>query len=1587
MNREALPLLTALLAASAGAQELSSSLPLTSVGSKLMWTVGDQDLRLVVGMDARVRLELYSPQLDPDDYRSPDEYGDEHYDAQPVTTTFTLLGDAGQVLRQQTFGAGSHDWQAFLDQDLPGGTYTLKVRTEGNAKNTFAVRVNSVSASVEADRVNVNVHARDWTPAVNVHNDGGPLSLRLYDGDGATELEAELRDDAGHTYPVKVSGQLDWETIQVPETPGNYTVYLRQPVTARQYSNTVGFSLFRSSDAQVPLTIARADTTGRLTLTAELVLPNGTQSTTAPVQVGDRTLTVNGTQTLTVPAQAYALHAAPVAGAAVTLSAPSVTVRKGETAQAKVQVRPNVQLTLKADKDLVCVGDVVTFTATARTAFAGDLPAELRASLPMNLQPVGAVEKTATLNAQRPTELRFEARAVLAGAAQVRADLGPWGQSQTTDLRVLASTTQLELRRADLPSALPGETVNVSFTVTNASGAPADFTVEDQPGANLQAQASTTFSGTLQPGETRELRYPALVVGQSGDTTTAQATLRSACEGVQTSSAAFTVATPAEAPTPAPQAAPAITRESTVRIPFDAPKVATQLVIAHALPAGSTYVPGSSTLEGHALPDPVIGTSGRAYWTVPGSLRGLLTYRVTHTGALPTLSSPALIGKYAFGRREVLVGDANLADLDAATPAAQAAPQENDGDLKLPLAGTVYRTRDKISISVVGTQNDPRVLTVNGAPVTEASLGGKTLDPTTGQVRLDYVGVNLRPGENVLAYGDQTIKVYLASAAVNVEFTPVNLEADGVTPLRLKVRVVDANGLTPDLPALTLDSTLEPTAQDAAPKIGSYQVRLTDGEGTLELPALTAPTRFTVRALLGAKVIERNFEATPGGGNVAVGFVSATAGLGGNPTLSARGQAYAEQRLGSGKLYVAVTGGYDATLNDGQLTGAPTDEHLPTTANPTVRYPAYGDASTEQLALQGMDPVAFRYEHPTFNVQYRQAPVPIDVFSIGETPTALSGFTRTNPQVSGFAAWLPRDLGDDTLIPDGTRVLRLSHTGAVPDSETVQLVTRDRVTGAVTTTTLTRYADYTLDPDAGVLYLSKAITAVDEHLNDVRLHVTYRVLNRSENRTLGYGAQVKGTFGAFTAAAAVVRMDGVTSTGARLTYDTQATHASVTGAYADGVMLAADARTTYAAGDATLSAHYQDASYDGLNKGTAGFGVNASANYAFTPALTGTVTGQYTRTLNADDTTTEGGTVTALARYRTGALAVGGGLKAGTGTEAGVSAVASASYDANPFSVSVQHAQPISAGTQQPTTDITTKVQVAPNVTLGVTDTITWGEGQRASVSLNSKLGGTNLSAAYDLPTASGEGNRARFGADTSLALTDHLTLGLNGSVTLAVQNGASTYNAGASLRYTQDRLTATAKTDFSVTQGRLKTVLAGGVTYSLSDQWTLTTDGTTVLGSDPGTRFTVGTTLRDGPWQGLAYARYQTGSLAGGTPQLTGEASLEYHRATYAVRGNLAARTNLNDPDSFTYQPSASATWYVTDRLGLGLNARALLQPAAGFAQYGYGAEASLRVLSGTWLTVGYNLKGFDGVGSSVYTRPGAYLRLDLLLDEGQRK
>lgn len=1010
---------------------------------------------------------------------------------------------------------------------------------------------------------------------------------------------------------------------------------------------------------------------------------------------------------------------------------------------------------------------------------------------------------------------------------------------------------------------------------------------------------------------------------------------------------------------PAPAGSEAVPAEvtQTVTLPFSAPAQAERLVLAHDLPQGVRFVAGSVTLDGVSVPDPRVGPSGRLYFELPARTQGVLQYQIIGGQADLILPAPALLAVYPRDRREVLAGSLDLRDYAAAsTPRAGAS--ENPGAVKTPLAGTVYRDRNQVSVTVQGPLDRDLTLTVNGQPVPAALLGRRVTDESQGTETRDYLAVPLQVGENVLSAGGDQVRVYLAGRTERVVAEGVQLQADGSTPVRVRVRALDANGLGTAVPFVTVRSSLEPLSPDANPQEAGYQVRLTDGEGVLELRPQTVPATLTLEFGVDTLVQRQVLAVTPDPARVALGHVSVTLGLTPLHFADARGAAYLETMLGAGKLYAAVN-----------------SEGLPTQENPTQRFPLYGDASTQTVPLSGADPVAFRYEHPDYWAHYRQATVPVDVFPVGSL-TALAFSTRGDTRISGYAALVPREQVDEILTPDGTRLYRLRVSPVAPDSESIELVTREPGSGKeLGRTELRRMVDYTLDPITGVLTLSRPLTRVDEAFRDVTLEVRYRTAQPLSNRGLSWGAQVQRDAGPWSVAAAAVQLDGTLSSGARARYTTANTRASALVAYSGAWQVSADVQSKLTFGVASASVRYQQAGYAGLGAFDEGLRAQGSVQAKLNDRWTGVLEGTYVSAPEEHSST-----VSAVARTTQGPFSIGGGVRAGSGDKAGFGLLGELGYRGEPLNVDLTHYQALTGAGS--TTTFSASYALSPNVSLTAREEVRWGEDSRGHLGLSGRFGSTNLSVQYELPTASGDGNRARFGVDTTLPLNRQYSLGLAAAYLYDLEDQESEASFSPTLRYQNGQTSATLGADFSVRAGVLKTVLRGGITTSVNDRLTVTADGTAEFGATPGARVAFGSAYRSGDWNGLAYLRYQSGSLAAGRPELTGEGQLEYHRGTWALRGGVAARTLLNDPDSFTWQPSVAGMAYVTDWLGLGAGARALIQPATQTAQYGFGIEASLRTLPGIWTTLGYNLSGFDGLGT-VYTRPGFYVRLDFIFDE----
>ncbi|MDT7908743.1 MAG: hypothetical protein RQ912_02185, partial [Thermus sp.] len=249
-------------------------------GSGLGWASDTVVLHLRA--KGEVRLFLYSPGLDPEDYRSAlkgkPELGDERYDKNPVKTTFRLLDADGRVLAEKVYGLEAHRYDLLYRGPL-NGEYRLEARLEGLAKNTFALFLpKGVEAyappglSVFAVRSPQTAYrAKEPYPLYRLLVKTPGFRLGLYDGDGPEELEAYIDGPKGRAR-MPVSGDREWVFYEL--SPGAYTLSFRVPPTAKQYSNTValGFPTWMrlredgvmEEFSPLPVEVRAVDTQGNL---------------------------------------------------------------------------------------------------------------------------------------------------------------------------------------------------------------------------------------------------------------------------------------------------------------------------------------------------------------------------------------------------------------------------------------------------------------------------------------------------------------------------------------------------------------------------------------------------------------------------------------------------------------------------------------------------------------------------------------------------------------------------------------------------------------------------------------------------------------------------------------------------------------------------------------------------------------------------------------------------------------------------------------------------------------------------------------------------------------------------------------------------------------------------------------------------------------------------------------------------------------------------------------------------------------------------------------------------------------------------
>lgn len=1487
--------------------------------------------------------------------------------------------------------------------DLPEGRYDLRLSSAGARLDQTEVTVGAggadVTLTVQPD-VTVTLDVPESAPVGSTVT--ARITLRSAYSDTLT-LTPDLSLDEGLVAsPVNLTRTLaagGTVTAEVPVLIGTAGPLelrlslpgLEEPVTAQVQGTQPG---------RLIVTATRdLEAAGRATLTVEnpggpLTVPVTLSGAGVRVQDEDgqpvTTLTLDEGESRTLT-----LEGGPGAPGPVTVTLGSAMIRVP-----LADSRPDLRAALSVSPADPLPGETVTVTLDARNlgaaALSGDLTVQWPAWLTPQDSPAGPLVVPAGGNARREWTARVAFGAPESGAVEVSGagDLAPLNLSAALrrtllTLRVLPAAPQEAGFGAELPVFVQNPTAR-PVTVTLGSVAVPPTVAVQAPRVQIRPEADGAPPAPQDetPAEPEDTR-PQVTLAPYGSAV-ARLPYTTAEEGVTT----LTV-TPevdgqiAGAPLSGPltfTARPQPTRSTVITLPFSVRGLTTgSLLAAHLPPEGAAYRAGSSELRVGdrvtALPDPRVGEGGRLYWTLPaGTTGGTLAYTAAHVGVI---GAPETLGLSArVGERDlILSGSVDAADAARATTLSAT---ERDGLIRSPRDGVILAEGARTNVTLEGPSNVPVTLKVNGQVIPESLLG--EAGQGQGVSRLVYIGLPLSVGENLIeaTFGQQSdrVRVRVPGQAERLDLSlEEGVTADGSTPVALLVRTVDAQGLPSGAGQVTLSTDLEPLDPDADPQTAGYQVNLTGGVARVRLEPLSSARNVNVQAALGNLRASRAlFVDVPG---ETIVTYQASAGVRYSPAsglnFEAQARGYAEVPLLGGALQASA-----------DTTGLPA---LTSAASAGKRFALTGSGTESRTNLSSDLGFAFRYERRDLSLGYYDGALALAPLSSLPRASALRGELRRGPwSVRALAARTPTGSVTETIQPDGGRSYLLSSLPRV-GSERVTLIS------GASEQTLQAGRDYQLDGLTGRLTLASPLGLYGPDFEPQRLSVAY-VPQGAGALELTLGAGLSYAQGPWTLDGGVARTGSEFRYGAQVQYrtlpltvlasyrlDPEAPRGrfGIDAQYREGPVTASAAYTAEPTPDAATVRGVGEVTYR-----QATFGVKLQHRVQ---------TGDQRVSLTADRPLDSRWTVGA------GAEVVFPTAEHGTG----LNGVVLARYAQDRTSAEVQHSQPL-LGNARPQSRLNVNYRLSSTANLLGRLQQTWGEEGSliGEVGVQQQLGNANLNVSYQLPGASGQSSRARFGVDVPINVTERIKANVSASVARELSTGLNSATGAFGVRYLSETFSASLGVDASRgTDTRL--TVRGGATGTLG-QHVLSVDGSVQVLPATQAQLTLSHAWRTDRLALLQYHRLgNTDSSSVGTV-LEGEIALDAQfplprtaaqaeatpegepaaattppenaapARTLSLQPSFAYRVPVTERQKSTYQGGLSLTVPLTDRLSAGLNSYLISQPGLNSLNLTYGADLRYRFNDNLRVVAGYTA-GATGTAAGLTTgaNPGVFLRADL--------
>ena len=460
-----------------------------------------------------------------------------------------------------------------------------------------------------------------------------------------------------------------------------------------------------------------------------------------------------------------------------------------------------------------------------------------------------------------------------------------------------------------------------------------------------------------------------------------------------------------------------------------------------------------------------------------------------------------------------------------------------------------YPSIPSIKIAVQHDPSDKVTLMLGGHALNGLTFEGTRLNGD-GTVAVSYwAGVGIKDGANLLvaerkdARGNEAGRieriVYYAGMPVAAELveTASLLIANGKSVPEIAIRLIDKDGHPARFGVLGEYHVMSPheayskfdLMRDGLPQVDSQQLRYAvgrDGIARIRLQPTTRSGKAVVRLLLDGREQEIEAWLQPEAREwILVGLAEGTAGYntasGNMEQLDAADMAedfYKDGRLAffaKGKIKGSwlLTAAYDSEKDRDDP-----DNRLFQTIDLESYYTLYGDSTQQQYEAASIRKLYLKIERDRFYAMFGD-------YDTGLTVTELSRYSRSfnglKSEYSGehfgyslFATDTDQAYVKDEIQGNGTSGLYyLSRRNIVTNSDKVTIETRDRFRSEIilSSISLTRFVDYSIDYDSGSLFFKSPVYSRDAAFNPIYIVVEYESEDASEE-SYTYGGRGSAKF-------------------------------------------------------------------------------------------------------------------------------------------------------------------------------------------------------------------------------------------------------------------------------------------------------------------------------------------------------------------------------------------------------------------------------------------------------------------------------------------